>query len=118
MLSPMGELIRHQINLASITTCEVEKYAGHTNQAVMYAILDDERQRYGVVIVPEDENERPAYMAVLARVVNDRVIIEEDGTLDKPLVEALMHKGGIPREQIVLAYKGERLPEKVEASNA
>jgi hypothetical protein len=35
-------------------------------------------------------------------VVGDKVIIIEDNT-DKPLVDALMVNGGVPREQITLA---------------
>jgi hypothetical protein len=46
----------------------------------------------------------------MAKVVDDKVIILED-TTDKPLYEALMVNGGIPRERIILAYKGETLPE-------
>jgi hypothetical protein len=37
----------------------------------------------------------------------DEVIIEEDTTLDKHLVDTLIHNGGIPRDRIILAYKGE-----------
>jgi hypothetical protein len=51
----------------------------------------------------------PARADVLAQVVGDKVIILEDRT-DKPLYEALMINGGIPREQIILAYAGESLP--------
>ncbi|MGB1289143.1 MAG: element excision factor XisI family protein, partial [Aggregatilineales bacterium] len=73
-------------------------------------IGDDEKQTYAVIIVPEDPEERPAYVAVMARVVDDKIIIDEDGTLDKPLYEALMKNANIPREQIILAYQGETLP--------
>jgi hypothetical protein len=46
---------------------------------------------------------------VLARVVGDKVVIEEDAT-DKKLIDALLQRG-IPRTQIVLAYAGEPLPD-------
>jgi hypothetical protein len=108
----MGGIAQEKTNLLEITRREVRKYVGNTPHARMYGLLDDQNGCYGVVIVPEDEAERPAYMAVLARVVGDMVIIEEDGTVDKPLVEALMVNGGIPREQIVLAYQGEPLPDQ------
>jgi hypothetical protein len=42
--------------------------------------------------------------------VGDYVVIEEDST-DKPLVDALMVNGDVPREKIVLAYRGEVLPD-------
>jgi hypothetical protein len=45
----------------------------------------------------------------MARVVGDKIIIEEDRSFDKPLHEALMGNAGIPREQIILAYAGESL---------
>ena len=97
--------------LAAITSREVSRYSGHMPDALMYPILDDNHQRYGVAIIPEDERERPAYLGVLARIVDDFVVIDEDGSVDKPLYQALMVNGGVPREQIILAYKGEALPE-------
>jgi hypothetical protein len=45
----------------------------------------------------------------MARVVGNKVIIEED-TTDRPLVEALI-RCGIPREHIILVYAGETLAE-------
>ena len=99
--------------LAEITSREVSRYSGTMPGALMYPILDDQHQRYGVVIIPEDEKDRPAYMAVLARVIEDFIVIDEDGSYDKPLYQALMVNGGVPREQIILAYKGETLPDQV-----
>jgi len=107
----MDRIAKENLNLPEITAREVARYVGHTHDAAVYSVLDDRQQRYGVVIVPEDEEERPAYMAVFARVVGDYIIIDEDGTLDKPLVNALMHNAGVPREQIILAYEGEQVPE-------
>jgi hypothetical protein len=49
--------------------------------------------------------------ALVAQIVGDRIIIDRDST-NKPLVEALMD-AGIPREQIILAYAGEPVPEGV-----
>ncbi len=105
----MAQLVNENLSLAAITRREVEKYVGRTQGAAMYSFLDDKQKRYSVVIVPESAAERPAYVAVMARVVGEYVIIDEDGTLDKPLYQALMVNGGIPREHILLAYKGEKL---------
>ena len=110
----MDRVTKEQLGLPEITRREVNLYAGHTHGAKIYPVLDDTNKTYAVVIVPEDENERPAYVAVMARVVGDYIIIDEDGTLDKPLVNALMHNAGVPREQIVLAYQGETMPEAAE----
>jgi hypothetical protein len=46
---------------------------------------------------------------LLVRIVNGQVIILRDQN-NKPLVEALM-QAGVPREQIVLAYAGEKIEE-------
>ncbi len=107
----MDRVAKEQVSLAEIARREVDLYAGNTRGAKLYPVLDDTNQTYAVVIVPEAPEERPAYVAVMARVVGDYVVIDEDGTLDKPLVNALIVNGGIPREKIILAYKGEEVPE-------
>jgi hypothetical protein len=47
-------------------------------------------------------------MMVMARVVDDTVVIDHDST-DRPLYKELMD-AGIPREKIILAYAGEEAP--------
>jgi hypothetical protein len=98
------------ISLAQLVQTEVEQYAGNTHEAQLYAISDWERQIFTVVAVPQREEERPAWVMLMARVLGDFIIIEEDTALDKPLYEALMINQHIPRERIILAYKGEKLP--------
>jgi hypothetical protein len=95
--------------LTDITRREVELYAGYSTVAKTFAVLDDSSKTYAAIIL--DPKDRPAYVVVMARVVGDYVVIEEDSTLDKPLVDALMVNGSVPREKIILAYKGETLPE-------
>jgi len=95
--------------LVEITRREVSLYAATSDTATFYPILGDTHQIYAVV-VENDRTVSPAWVFVMARVVGDKVIIEEDATLEKHLVDALMRNGGIPREQIVLAYPGEKLP--------
>jgi hypothetical protein len=107
----MAQLVSENLSLGNITRREVEKYVGRTPNASMYSLLDDKQQRYGVIIVPEAASERPAYVAVMARIIDDYVVIDEDGTVDKPLYQALMINGGIPRDHIILAYKGEHIPD-------
>lgn len=46
---------------------------------------------------------------MLARIVGDTVIIEEDRT-DKPLEERLI-AAGVPREKIICAYAGDPYPD-------
>jgi hypothetical protein len=55
------------------------------------------------------EGERFIEISILARIVGNRIVIEEDKT-NKPLVDALL-QAGVPREQIVLAYAGEKVEE-------
>lgn len=97
--------------LADIVRREVSMYAAPMlNNDQLVAILDDEQGRYAVAIIPGDRDERPAWVFVMARVVGEYVVIDEDTDV-KPLLDALMHNGGIPREKIVLAYRGESLPQ-------
>jgi hypothetical protein len=99
------------VELKSIVREEVEKYAGDGRgiNLLLFPILDDVRQTYTVAAVDYPQRETYASIVVLARVVGDQVIIEED-TTDKKLIDALIQRG-IPRTQIVLAYAGESLPE-------
>ena len=96
--------------LTTIVRREVDLYAGSTHQATLHTVHDDQNQTYAVVVVPDKADDRPAWVMVMARVVDDTIIIEEDTSLDRPLVDALMVNAGVPREQIILAYKGEAVP--------
>ena len=92
---------------------EVEDYArGGTSKAVTYPISDVSRQTYSVIVVPDHPRRYKSMVVVAARVLDDKVIIDEDIT-DRPLWEELV-RAGIPREQIVLAYTGEKLPDEAE----
>lgn len=107
----MADLIIERSKLIHTVRREVDLYSGNGTGGKSYAVFDDEHQTYLVVAVPDQWKDRPAWVVVMARVVGDIVIIDED-TTDKPLVDALMINGGIPREQIILAYAGETLPEQ------
>jgi XisI protein len=97
--------------LNEITREEVAKYAGKGRGAniILFPLLDDARQVYAVNAVDYPTREEVAMVVVLARVVGDKVVIEED-TTDKKLVDALLQRG-IPRNQIILAYAGEPIPD-------
>ena len=92
---------------------EVLAYAGSGGGAKLrrIALMDDVRRVYGVIAIdhPRREDRRASGVIVLARIVENRVVIEEDAT-DKPLVDALEQRG-VPREQIILAYLGEPIPD-------
>ena len=97
------------ITLESIVRREVQLYAGTSDTDRLYSLLDDTNKTYAVVIVPGNLEDRPAWVVVMAQIVDDKVVIVEDIT-DKHLVEALMVNGGVTREKIILAYKGEQIP--------
>lgn len=104
---------QEQLVLAQVVRREVALYEGTSDISKLHAILDDEHQKYTVLVVENDRSlEVPVWVFIMARVEGDFVIIEEDTSMNKHLYEALMKNGGIPREKIILAYKGETLPEK------
>src|SRR5574337_443970 len=98
--------------LAEILRREVALYAATSDEAVFCPIFDDANHIYAVVVVEHNPALRPAWVLVMGRVAGDRIIIEEDTTLEKHLVDALMVNGGVARDKIVLAYKGESAPDK------
>src|SRR5262245_17422192 len=95
--------------LIEITRREVEKYAGISDDAKAYPILDDIHRTYAVNGIMNEPGKDHAWIIVQAHVVENHVIIDEDNVLDKNLVHALL-QAGIPREQIILAYEGENSP--------
>jgi hypothetical protein len=97
------------IELTDIVRREVAGYSGPTYHAKTYYTEDDKRHIYSVIVVPDLPRPFPARIVVMARIVDDKVIIDED-TTDRPLYEELI-RNGIPREQIILAYAGETIPE-------
>ena len=98
------------IELAAMVRREVEDYCGPALGDTMYFYENIENQEYIVVTVPDYNPKRRDYatVVVMAHIVGDVVIVDEDIT-DRPLYKELMH-AGIPREQIILAYAGETLP--------
>jgi hypothetical protein len=102
-------------DLTTIVQREVAEY-NHARdyKAKGFYLEDVQQQAYAIVIVPDPDHplvKKPGII-IMARVVNDKIIIDEDLT-DRPLYEALV-EAGIPREQIVLAYAGESLPSQSE----
>jgi hypothetical protein len=99
--------------LSQILREEVAKYAGNGQGANLrlFAILDDEHLVYAVNAVdyPDRDEDEFAGVMILARIYEDKIVIEEDAT-DRPLLDALTQRG-INREQIILAYDGEPIPD-------
>lgn len=99
------------LDLEHIVRHEVEQYQTPGLKATTYYIEDIARQIFLVMVVPAQDHPKPfkARAVVMARIVNDYVVIDEDAT-DRPLHHELV-RAGIPREKIVLAYAGETLPD-------
>ena len=94
------------VDLTALTTVvqrEVAGYASASFNSTLYTVADPEKQIYAVVGVLKPPTR--SFVVVLARVVNEQVLILADNT-DHPLFEALM-QSGIPRDHIILAYAGE-----------
>ena len=99
--------------LKTVVRDEVADYANVSDwRAKSYFLENDAEQAYVVVHMPApDHPDFPQALVVLmARVVGDKVVIEQDST-DRPLYEELL-RCGVAREQIILAYAGEALPEE------
>ena len=97
-------------DLTEIVHDQVQNYALPAYKAETYFVEDVKHQIYTVVIVPKNDYpiNTKAGISVMARIVDEYVIIDQDIT-DRPLYEALV-SAGIPREQIILGYAGEMLP--------
>lgn len=100
--------------LKEILKEEVAKYAGsgRGGNALVFPLLDDVNQTYGVIVVDYPQREMTAGVVVMARMLMDKIIIEED-TTDKPLLDALLQRG-VPRDKILMAYQGEIVPEELD----
>ena len=83
-------------------------YAATSDDAVIYPVLDDANKTYAVIVAENKRTQESVWILMMARVVSDTIVIEEDNSLEKRLVGALMVNGGIARDKIVLAYKGEK----------
>lgn len=97
--------------LTEIVREEVNKYAaqGRGANILLFPLLDDLHQTYAVNAVDYPTRKNVAGVVVLARILGDKVVIEEDST-NKPLLDALLDRG-VAREQVILAYAGEAVPQ-------
>jgi hypothetical protein len=98
-------------SLKQIVRDEVAKYSanGRISNAILFLALDDDHQNYAVISVPYPNREEFADVVILVRVVGEKVVVESNPT-DEKLIDVLLQRG-IPREQIVLAYFGEPIPD-------
>src|SRR5690606_27234929 len=87
----------------------IQVYAKNPINGKSFMMMDESRSNISISTVATWEGKRSPSLDLMVHVEGDHIIIEHDAN-DKPLYEALV-QAGIPREQIVLAYAGEALPE-------
>ena len=84
-------------------------YAGKALNGHTYLTSSEDNTIFGIVGVGTMQGQRFTVTGLVVRLEGNLIIIERDAN-DKPLVDALLQVG-IPREQIILAYAGEPVPE-------
>jgi hypothetical protein len=83
-------------------------YARKGLNSQSYFTHNDDNTIFSVVTVTANNT---SFVSLLVRIYNSMVIVEQDRN-NKALVDALL-QAGIPRESIILAYKGESIPAAV-----
>jgi hypothetical protein len=89
----------------------VAKYAGRALNGRSYLTQSADGDILTVVNISKQAGKHHCGVGVIVRIVGDHIIIERDQS-DKLIVDALV-QAGVPREQIILAYAGEMVPEMV-----
>ncbi len=95
-------------HLAEIVKDTVLTYASGGSDLETFVLSNQEKNIYAVLVTDVPVQQQPMNIVVSARVIGDKVVIDED-TTDRPLIDALVQKG-IPRENIICAYAGEAVP--------
>jgi hypothetical protein len=95
--------------LKQVVEKEMREYASEGLRGTTYFTHSDDHSIMIIVYIGKVRDRRFATTSIMARIVGNQVVIEEDKT-NKPLVDALV-QAGIPREQIILAYEGESFQE-------
>lgn len=70
-----------------------------------------DQQHFVVTSVGYIQEKRVVNVGLVVQLMNDTIIIDRDID-NKQLVDALL-EAGVPRDQIILAYAGEPVPESV-----
>ncbi|MCI0711415.1 MAG: XisI protein [Chloroflexi bacterium] len=94
--------------LKQILLEEMQGYAGEGLNAYSYLTENEAEQLYTVVDIATVKDKRLVSTVLIARLVDNRVVIELDYN-NKELVDALKARG-VPEDQIILAYRGEPVP--------
>ena len=93
--------------LREILLEELEGYTGKGLNDFAYLTTNEAEQIYTIVDIATVRDKRLVGTVLVARLTNDRVVIELDRH-DKLLVDALTARG-VPEAQVVLAYRGDAI---------
>lgn len=94
------------LDLPKLVSQTVKKYVTSSFNSILVYGEDPNAKIYYVNVVPDDYTK--PHIMIMAQIVGDRVVVLTD-TTDRPLHEEF-EEAGIPRSQIVVAYRGEKLP--------
>ena len=94
--------------LRQILVEELEGYTGKGLNDSTCLTTNEAEQIYTIIDIATVRDRRLVGTVLVARLTNDRVVIELDRR-DKLLVDALKVRG-VPEPQIVLAYRGDAIP--------
>ena len=94
--------------LKQVLLDEMRRYAGEGLNATSYLTQDETERLYTIVDIATIQGERLVSTVLIARIVDDQVVIELDHN-NKELVDVLLARG-VPRGQISLAYRGDPVP--------
>ncbi|MEM9954393.1 MAG: element excision factor XisI family protein [Chloroflexota bacterium] len=92
-----------------ILRAEMAKYGGEGLNCISYIAENLDAMVFTSTTMFTGKQDPKPLMDLFVRVIADKIVIEVDKN-SKPLVDALV-QAGIPREQIILAYIGEKVPE-------
>lgn len=98
-----------ETQFVTILRAEMEKYAVEGINSLSYLTENLDQTVFTCTTTSKRDTKTKPFVDLFVRVMLDSIIIEEDRN-SKPLVDALV-QAGIPREQIILAYAGEKVPD-------
>jgi hypothetical protein len=94
--------------LLDVLRSEMDWYCAPGIKSTAFFLDNTPDRAFAVITLPHrDHPNREPGTIVMARVIDDVVVIEADYT-DRPLYKRLMD-AGIPRERIILRYAGEQV---------
>lgn len=88
----------------------MEGYAGKGLNGHLYLTSDASKTFFTITSIADVRGETLVETGIAARLEGDVIVIQRDIS-NKPLVDALM-QAGIPRDNIILAYAGEKVPQQ------